>query len=808
MRYRILRLLLGLLLPFGLVAGTAVTAHAQDDGDVPPAEEPEFDVAEDPAEPAPEPIPEPPIDEAPPASEAPPVTEPERPDETNQRTGPRPDPDSSAVELIATVGLDGQFKQGEPTPITVTVEANRLLVGTLIFENRVERRTERLQVDIEVPGASSKQYVAVISTSQWEAMNATVELEVDGEVIEAVEVDGGYDSELELVGVMAQLASGREIPEASRLAVEGTGSARLHPISDELLRAGPDALAVYDSIAASGRDLDAMAPEELQNLLTWVDRGGHLYVDQVAAPVAGLPDPWQPTDLGWSRAGRGRVLLTGSQLGAGEWDQVLLPTPIDNGSVGIEFFEGGGSSFPLANEQRLSETLETEAGFELPSLRWLLILLASYVLLVGPIGYFVLRAFGRPQLFWLLVPLAAVLFTGFTWVTGSSIRNSTQAAHATLVEFNDGGAIARTFVYQNSRNGGDIGMVAPPSWNAATPIRTPSRSRPTTSLSAGGLRSTLSVGPGDFGLVGAVGPTDNYEHPFTVDYEQTGNGTIEGTITNNLDIRLREVAVFARGRADSIGSLDPGETERFRVFGLDDFDFGSSGGEYEVWGRFIDRGRSSRLTTVPTVNIALWDEYRTRQGPEARPMGEILVAGWTDALPSPATTLRDQTVEAGRTVLAQHFAVADAGDALTDMGSSRRMARGSNDLDFEAVTRDGQLDDFGGFGGFDQTVGLHQFSLPTEIGTVRLDLNRLAVTGLDRTDVAQVWDHDAQLWLSASDAALRDDIVLVPPGAARQGVIHLRWAINQENFWQNQTEITVEYVDEPSRYLTFEALEP
>ncbi len=740
------------------------------------------------------------------AQELPPVPAPGEPPSTDQPTDTTTPSESGSasngsVELRTTIGADGLIDPGQPVPLRVTVSAKRLITGYLQFTSDTRGGfSEDIRVDVEIPGGSTKSFTAVLASNTWEDTTYDIALVVDDEPLAEMSVVGAYRSDIESVGVFPSLASARELPDQTALAVEGTGGARLIPVQVDFLRAGPDALAVFDMLALNRQDLASLASTEAQTLQTWIVRGGRLLVDEQTAPLPALPDAWQPENNDWATAGRGAVVLTKQELAAGNWSSVLQPTAPTSFRAAQNPF-GGGSEGQRFSEQRIDQSLSYEAGFELPSVRWLVLLLAAYVLVVGPLGYFLLRRLDRPLLFWLLVPAGSLAFTGLLYVTGSSLRESNQSAHATYLEVHDGGANATTHVLVNSRSGGDEGIIIPVGWTGATPQN--ARSDYSVSIRNDAVEAVTELGPGQFGLLSARGTLDEYADAIVVEAIGSDDGQITGTITNNLEVTLQAVTVFAQTQATLIGEIGAGETADFAIDNLTQNIFDEGGAEWNVWQRFISldqRGDGPLLNSrtgeveVPAVNMSLWDDYTSRTGPEARPPGEVTVVGWSDAIDAPATTIRGKIIDSGRTAVIRQQAV--AGDGLLNRQSIvRRTVRGSEQARFEAVDREGALSDFGG--GFEDFTGVLQFRLPTPDGD-KVDTDRLVIEAGRGYQVIQVWDHTEQRWLSATDKALLEGLVAVPKTAILGGAINVRFAITQEEFFNRfeQGVLSLRQLDE------------
>src|SRR5262252_2120263 len=74
---------------------------------------------------------------------------------------------------------------------------------------------------------------------------------------------------------------------------------------------------------------------------------------------------------------------------------------------------------------------------------WLTVLmLLLYLIIVGPVGYMLtIRRWKRPALFWMTVPLSAVVFTGAFYLIGTSLQGSLQDTEIQVVRVGPGQAV-------------------------------------------------------------------------------------------------------------------------------------------------------------------------------------------------------------------------------------------------------------------------------------------------------------------------------------------------------------------------------
>lgn len=239
----------------------------------------------------------------------------------------------------------------------------------------------------------------------------------------------------------------------------------------------PEGLRLLDALILSGVDTSELTPDQKQALQAWVEQGGRLILGGGAGAARllnGLPEAltegWLPIDspteislldaLGefgeqavrvpgpftaaWPAAGRAlieqddRVLLAERLQGKGHVNYAALDlsgSPFDAWAGAAAFWAKlltPGSAYPintppdaaprLLRANSLYYALQNLPVLELPSIDWLAGLLAVYIVLVGPVNYFILRKTRRLAWGWITILGLTLLFSAGTFAFGSSIR--------------------------------------------------------------------------------------------------------------------------------------------------------------------------------------------------------------------------------------------------------------------------------------------------------------------------------------------------------------------------------------------------
>ena len=229
-----------------------------------------------------------------------------------------------------------------------------------------------------------------------------------------------------------------------------------------------------------------------------MEQGGHLLVDaDRGQTVEGLPPAWQPGADGRAAAGRGEVRLTAGAIAAGQWSGLVEPTGwAVTGDPGIRF----GNGF-------VGQALANEAGLRVPRLGWLVAFLVLYVLMAGPVVFFVVRRRGHPELAWVAVPLVAVLFTAGSYVGGRGLRDTTRQVDTSVVATGPAGSTAATWTGVFSSGGQTSRVRFGPGWTPSgqSDIEI-STSLSSVTITPDGTEGSLPLDAGQFGIVAANGP--------------------------------------------------------------------------------------------------------------------------------------------------------------------------------------------------------------------------------------------------------------------------------------------------------------
>jgi hypothetical protein len=304
--------------------------------------------------------------------------------------------------------------------------------------------------------------------------------------------------------------------------------------------------------------------------------------------------------------GAGRVILVGSDLATGEfrawpgsqrlWSR-LLPT-----NAALEQFFGGQIPIRQELENSMSGALSTLPALDVPPAELLLLVIVAYILLIGPVSYFVLRRVDRRELAWVTAPLLVVLFTACSYGIGrtmkggdvlvneiSVIRTATEGGSATVDTFAGIVSPDRTTYDLSVEADALIGQLARADGVA--------RSSGDVEVEQGEPAHLRGLTIPVFGFE-AVRATGIVEHDAALEVAWSSrDGQVIGTVTNTSDVAIDDVAYVSSAGGERIGDLAPGASAEFNLPGQN-FNGSSAADQVYGFGGFEAGDEEQRLVTL------------------------------------------------------------------------------------------------------------------------------------------------------------------------------------------------------------------
>lgn len=374
---------------------------------------------------------------------------------------------SPQIDIQVTPTFEGNFKYGEWLLLWITLENTGADAEIEVTANITGSSGSGIfAVEVSLPAGARKQVPLYIIPNNF---SREIEIQVtnDGNDLasKTIEVTPNQNNYF-LVGVASPETGA--ITQLDNLTVGNTSRKVIYfNLFPNLLPEKSIALNSLDAIVLNDTDTSQLNPEQKQALMEWIQQGGRLILGGgpgLEKTLAGLPDefikfsannlletealtaleiyanetpirvngPFTFNQISFN-AGTALVsqddqpLVHTFSYGSGNINLITLDlstSPFDAWSGVSVFWQNllsPGSSYPMwmpldtsirqIRAGSMYYPLTNQPSLDLPSIRWLGILLVVYILLVGPINYLVLRWRKKSQLAWVSIPVLTALFT-------------------------------------------------------------------------------------------------------------------------------------------------------------------------------------------------------------------------------------------------------------------------------------------------------------------------------------------------------------------------------------------------------------
>jgi len=469
----------------------------------------------------------------------------------------------------------------------------------------------------------------------------------------------------------------------------------------------PEGLRSFDCLIINDVDTSSLTPEQGAALEAWVRQGGRLVIGGGAGAThtaAGLPEsllPLVPRSVaevkvlpgladfanskairvpgpfvvatGEPREGRtlavqdGLPLVRERALGNGYVDFVALDlaiSPFDAWTGTVAFWEkllSPGAAYPewlppdisprQIRSEEMAYALSSLPALDLPSVQGLAALLALYIVLVGPVNYFVLRWRKRLHWAWATIPLITLIFSGGAFGLGYALRGTDLILNKiAIIELQPDGTAGVTSylgLFSPARRSYEIEVTGSSLLSPLTPEHlwrpggaagemiflqsNPSRVRGL-AVNQWSMQTFMTEGMwADFGRI--VG-----------DLRIEGDG-LTGTVRNETAHTLTDVVLILGNHFIRLGDLPPGEEA---VVMMDSLDLVGQRFELPIsWRLFQDQlnqpgpgGPPREAELKQRVVASVLERYRkfgpgtiTHLGSSSGPLRELVLLGWLDEAP-------------------------------------------------------------------------------------------------------------------------------------------------------------------------------
>jgi hypothetical protein len=248
--------------------------------------------------------------------------------------------------------------------------------------------------------------------------------------------------------------------------------------------------------------------------------------------------------------------LAGSRIAEGLWRR-LIPTRS----------AGGG---PVGDDSQIVQAATQLPSLALPPVGGLIALLGGYILLIGPINYFVLRRLDKREWAWVTMPALIVAFAVGAYGIGSLLRGSEIIVNEAAIVRGAPGAtegLAQSYLGVFSPTRGSYQVRVPGGALLSSPV--------SGDFFGDGTAASLDVLQGDpsrvrdlgvgFGSLRMIRAESAVSVPLVQTALRLDGGHLKGSVTNASDQTLQAPAVVLGGTVVKLADLAPGASQSLDV---------------------------------------------------------------------------------------------------------------------------------------------------------------------------------------------------------------------------------------------------
>jgi len=554
--------------------------------------------------------------------------------------------------------LSGNARIGSWMAIQVHLVNNGpAIAGELRLAGGTQGQT-RFGTTVDLPTQSDKTYLLYAQPPAFGSELEVILAEGDEKVVGTKVKFAIHDATQLMVAVVAEHPEGI-VGNLGLLPNQNQVAPLVMSIAPEDLPERVEAWGALDRVVWQDIDADRLSPAQLEALRGWVAGGGRLVIaGGTTGPkaLAGFPDsllPYRPlttTDvpprslsgiLGDIPPGATELpalsgeLIDGRSLATVGGRVVAAERAYGSGQVTLLGFDptaawivdsktaqslwrrllparsSGGLTF--ADDSMLVSTVSQLPSLALPPIGGLIILLAAYILLIGPVNYLVLRRLERREWAWLTMPVLVVVFTVFAYGFGTALRGNDVIVNEVAIVHGAAGTTDGTGqiylgVFSPSR--GQYQLQVPGGALLSSPINGDV-------FGGTGAASQLDVLQGDparvrnldvgFGSLRTI----RAETAVTVPLVQTDlrlkDGRLEGTVRNASTELLQNTAVILGGTVVLLKDLAPGAQATVDA-PIQNSQFGQSLSDKVVGQMFFPNGTTSADSSQLYVRHSMVDQ--------------------------------------------------------------------------------------------------------------------------------------------------------------------------------------------------------
>ncbi|ACV62633.1 hypothetical protein Dtox_1780 [Desulfofarcimen acetoxidans DSM 771] len=333
----------------------------------------------------------------------------------------QPAASQASVTVQAVPGLNGIYKQSRPLEIKISVNNDGPAINGYVKlvpkddEGRPLNYMTAYRRSVEIPAGTNYKTVMLIFEENG-PLKADVELWSGNSRLAKAKIQGTtVDQRGSIILALNEKTLQGGLMSYADKTFGLNSTVKYLPIAD--LPADYFALSVADVIVVEPESIGQLNAKQVSVIKDWVKLGGKLILSEGAGTAANQPfaefcPPSNNTaDLFKISAGRGTVIY--SRPGVGNvsgtdkeyWESFIKQyADSDNKNVKEVIINEG-----MRNNGNLVDTSSYIPQLKFPSLSSLAVFWVIYLLLVGPLVYYILKRYDRRELAWIVIPVFSLV---------------------------------------------------------------------------------------------------------------------------------------------------------------------------------------------------------------------------------------------------------------------------------------------------------------------------------------------------------------------------------------------------------------
>jgi len=557
---------------------------------------------------------------------------------------------AGALTMNARILLQGHARAGNWAAVEVDLQNDGPAIQGELQMDGGSQSNARYAMAVDLATNSRKTYILHVQPPSF-GRTVNVDLVAGGQVLDSVSVAYlVHDPNQLVVGVLAErpqaLISQIELPP------NPMGSqAAIVPLTVADLPERAEGWSALDRLVWQDVDSNQLSNQQLDALRNWLAGGGRLVIVGGSAGIGTLsafPDdllPYRPTatldldptslvsllgplpDGATTLPAMAGMLTAGRALATSGDRAVAAELTYGSGRVTLLGFDPTAkwlaesksieslwrAALPprtndgaqLFNDGQLVQAVYNLPSLALPPTSGLLILIGAYIVIIGPINYFILKRLDRRELAWVTMPLLVLAFTAASFGYGFLLRGTDVVVNEVAIvrgapDATEASAQVYFGVFSPTRATYQVSV--PQGALLAAPINGDPFGQGTSTLDIvqgtgpqlPSMVRNLSVGTSSIRIVRAELPVEAPRMKASLTLE---DDTLKGTFENASDEKLESVAVVLGSAVATLGDIDPHTTVSVSL-GVRDNMFGAPLADRIVGSTFDETSEAGVRRTV------------------------------------------------------------------------------------------------------------------------------------------------------------------------------------------------------------------